>query len=452
MILLRPTINFYYDNIVDGIPVPNGVKDYKFGKRYSRIPFMSATERRTNKQVRRNTYFYNVMKVNNVNVNIYTKGKFPKNTYYPLELEKYDSGPSLVEIIPSKTLQRLKKGNLKVLILFQQYVGNHILMRSLKDRVDKLIRHGVPIKNIHVVLGDLRISYQELFKDIKVYGFDWWQIAHQITCKSRYGIEDYHWVSMESYDMKLTEEQIKKEQFDLDKWHPLYLFSAYTGKKTLQNTSLISELKIRNLLNLGEYSFNLFGKDKNYINKIVIDPYRGQEYKQEKEKIINELAKHTKVLDYTGDVIENNTRIIDAKNLHHSVVSIISDSFIPTFDKSYLSETNALFASRTVWQHLATGHPFMVIGSLGIHRYLNSEGYFSPTEIFNELFDRISNLAVKTTHIIDELEKLSNMQVHEIQAVIDSTKEFMAVNKKKFYERSHTWKFYELFTELENER
>jgi hypothetical protein len=29
MILVRPTINLYYDKIVNGVPIPNGVTKYK---------------------------------------------------------------------------------------------------------------------------------------------------------------------------------------------------------------------------------------------------------------------------------------------------------------------------------------------------------------------------------------------------------------------------------------
>ena len=38
MIPLRPTINLYYDKIIDEMPVPNGVSDYAFSNDTYRIP------------------------------------------------------------------------------------------------------------------------------------------------------------------------------------------------------------------------------------------------------------------------------------------------------------------------------------------------------------------------------------------------------------------------------
>ena len=133
MILVRPTINLYYDNIVNGTPVPNGITRYKINKQYN-IPVMSSLEH--SDQVVKTTYFYNVMKANEVTVNLFTKKETASNLFYPLELSKTAVQNKLVDIIPPKTLSRIKKRKMKLLLLYQQWMGNYKFMQNLKERVD----------------------------------------------------------------------------------------------------------------------------------------------------------------------------------------------------------------------------------------------------------------------------------------------------------------------------
>jgi hypothetical protein len=85
-------------------------------------------------------------------------------------------------------------------------------------------------------------------------------------------------------------------------------------------------------------------------------------------------------------------------------------------------------------------------------KYLNNEGYFSYVDIFNEAYDSVTDLAIKVNLIADEIERLSKLSKEEIQHKIKLTKPFILANKKRFYEKQHTWKFYDLFKEMEYER
>jgi len=438
MTLVRPTINLYYDNFIDGKPVPNGVSKYKLNKEYF-IPVMSSTE--PNDQVIKTTYFYNVMKVNQVTVNLFTKDQTASNLFYPLELSKTSFRTRLVDVIPQKTLDKIKQKKMKLLLLYQPWIGDYKLMQTLKNRVDVLIRNEVPIEQIYLVTGDINCAYQEMFGKIKVFGIDWWQIAYQLTCKTKYQNDDYHWISFLPADIKLTKDQAKRKIFNGDNWNnPTTLFTSLTGEFSTHSLALVSELIVRNLLNKNNTEFNIVkNKHINLDSKVFIDKNASQDYITLKQAAIDQLLDETLTIE-------------DLKlSLENSLFALVSEPFSPKLDKKYLSETNALWVSPRVWEGIAQGYPFIVLGSLSTMRYLNNEGYFSYVDLFNESYDSVSNLAVKVNLIANEIDRLSKLSNEEVKERIKLTKPFIEANKKKFYDKTHTWKFYDLFKEMQYE-
>jgi hypothetical protein len=430
MILVRPTINLYYDNIVNGTPVPNGITRYKINKQYN-IPVMSSLEH--SDQVVKTTYFYNVMKANEVTVNLFTKKETASNLFYPLELSKTAVQNKLVDIIPPKTLSRIKKRKMKLLLLYQQWMGNYKFMQNLKERVDVLIRNDVPAGQIYLVTGDINCAYQELFDKVKVFGIDWWQIAYQLTCKSKYQNIDYHWVSL------LLDDEVR-ENFNINNWNnPSLTFTALTGDLSMHSLATITELAARKLLDKGCYEFNIKkNKHLNLDSNIFTDDPLSTDAMSRKDIINNLLS--------TSVNIENTTQ-----SLEDSVFAIIAEPFAPMLDKKYLSETNALWVSTNVWKAIAQGYPFIVVGSLSTMQYLNNEGYFSYVDLFNETYDSVSDLKIKLNLIMTEIDRISKLSNEDINNRINLTKPFIEANKKKFYDKKHTWKFYDLFKEMQYE-
>jgi hypothetical protein len=430
MTLVRPTINLYYDNIVNGIPVPNGVTRYKINTQYN-IPVMSSLE--YSDQILKTTYFYNVMKANEVTVNLFTKRDLAPNLFYPLELSKTTVQNRLIDIIPLKTLTRIKKRKMKLLLLYQQWMGDYKFMQNLKERVDILIRNGIPTDQIYIVTGDINCAYQELFDKIKVFGIDWWQIAYQLTCKSKYQNIDYHWVSF------LLDDKVR-ENFNINNWNnPSLTFTALTGDLSMHSLATITELESRKLLDKGRYEFNIKkNKNLNLDHKIFADDPASTQAVSKKDIINNLLS--------TSVTIENTSH-----SLEDSVFAIIVEPFTPMLDKTYLSETNAVWVSPNIWEAIAQGYPFIVVGSLSTMRYLNNEGYFSYVDLFNETYDSVSDLKIKLNLIMIEVDRLSKLSREEINNRIILTKPFIEANKKKFYDKKHTWKFYDLFKEMEYE-
>jgi hypothetical protein len=440
MTLVRPTINLYYDKIVNGNPVPNGVKDYKLSRSAPEgIPYMSSNELKKNDQVVRTTYFYNAMKVNNVNVNLFTKKETATNLFYPLEISRAGQNLHITSVIPTKTLERIKKKKMKLLLLYQQWIGDYHLIRTLRERINAVQQYGIPSEQIYLVMGDVNCAYQELLGSIKVFGIDWSQIAAQITYKTRYLGEDLHWVSMSPTDILITDSM--RDDEIISNWNsPSMLFTAFTQQPTNQAIAILSELLINDLLDKGHYDLNTTQRKKfNVDDKIFVDKNWPDELKTKKKEAIFKIINSDSTIPKIKESLED------------SVLSIIIEPFVPTLDINYLSETNALWISSNVWKSIAIGHPFIVVGSLSTMRYLNNEGYFSYVDLFSETYDSVSNLAIKTNLISTEIKKLSKLTTDEIKEKIELSKPFIEANKKKFYDKKHTWKFYDLFKEMQYE-
>jgi hypothetical protein len=50
-----------------------------------------------------------------------------------------------------------------------------------------------------------------------------------------------------------------------------------------------------------------------------------------------------------------------------------------------------------------------------------------------------------------EIDRISKLSKEDINNRINLTKPFIEANKKKFYDKKHTWKFYDLFKEMQYE-
>jgi hypothetical protein len=306
-------------------------------------------------------------------------------------------------------------------------------MQNLKERVDVLIRNEISSDQIYLVTGDINCAYQELFDKVKVFGIDWWQIAYQLTCKSKYQNVDYHWISL------LLDDEVR-ENFDINNWNnPSLTFTALTGDLSMHSLATLTELAARKLLHNGCYEFNVKkNKHLNLDSKIFTDDSLSNNEMLKKDIINNLLS--------TSANIENTTQ-----SLEDSVFAIIAEPFTPMLDKKYLSETNALWVSTNVWKAIAQGYPFIVVGSLSTMRYLNNEGYFSYVDLFNETYDSVSDLKIKLNLIMIEIDRISKLPKEDIINRINLTKPFIEANKKKFYDKKHTWKFYDLFKEMQYE-
>ena len=448
MIHLHPTINLYYDKIVDETPIPNGVSSYDFTKDVYRIPY----NKDRNHPINEVTAFYNAMKVLEVpNVNLFSGKETAKNLFYPLELgpgRKWDV--DFLEIIPEKIIGKIRKGQMKLLIIAPRISHDYYVLWKLRQRLDYMSSKGITREMIFIVLGDLNRTYRKLFDNPNVYGIDWWQIYAQISYKSRYGLKDWHWVFKEYPSSMLKEDQIEEENFQLENWNPKRIFTALTGNTAIHNVSFISEIIYNSLDKFGEYSYNLEGysEPKDYKDFRITDRSVGSEYVEAKRKIISELSTVSKSIDATYDSIRKDPLRLHKSIYEDSLINIVSGSYSPMFDKNYLDEIDVISPGLGMWRQLAKGHPFMALGCLNTMGYISNEGYFLPTQLTNHHYDRVASTPEKVRLMCESIAQLSDLTSIEIKDKVTELIPFMKKNKEKFFDKPNKRKFEKLFREM----
>ena len=447
-------INLYYDNIFEGNPVPNCTKRWELSDGKVRLPVLTSRELHSPETViKSTTTFYNAMRYYKVKVNLFTGKQTAKNLFYPVELNGMVKR-SIYKAIPPKTLSKIKKKKMKLLLLWPEGGVGVNTMWDLKATIGELHGKDVPQEQICLVTSELNGAYKSLLKGIDMYAIDWWQIATQLTYKSRYGDEDLHWITREDTDNPLVGVDKNIEYFDIDNWdykNRKKLFVSYTGKESIQNTGLVSELIKRDLFDSGYVSYKLFEdtyEPSGSELQRIIDYRDSDSQVATKEKIIKKLADKKYVVDYDGKTFDRSKYKFRNAPLYGSAFSIISEKFVPFYKKQYLSELNALHVTSTTWRHVAMGHPFLVLGCVNTMGYLNNEGYFSLTDMIEESYDRISDLTKKIDAMCKQVERLSKLSDEHLNNLIEKSIPFLKENKRRFYYRDHKEKFLELFREM----
>ena len=167
-------INFYYDTITPSGPVPNGVANYCIDEEYWPHPFGDSTAQDGLVEVI-SSFYYSMLK-NDCEVTLFTGvcNYLGEHLFYPFEVSY-----GMNVCVPQTTLDYIRSGKMKILILGQTLQGYTDIMR-LKNISEMFMRMNIPSKSIIIVTGDVNNSYQELLQPCKTYGIDWWQIEARL--------------------------------------------------------------------------------------------------------------------------------------------------------------------------------------------------------------------------------------------------------------------------------
>jgi len=94
------------------------------------------------------------------------------------------------------------------------------------------------------------------------------------------------------------------------------------------------------------------------------------------------------------------------------------------------SDVDSLFVTEKTVYPLLLGKPFLVASCTGFHRYLDSLGFQSYTELFDYSFDLEPNETLRFSMIADNLRKLSTIPLSDLNALAESVREKVEYNKK----------------------
>ena len=427
-------INFYYDRIIEEGPVPNGIDEYFIDKWQWPLPFGNQKAMPIVKII--SSFYYTMLK-NDCNIELFTDENICSNLFYPLEVNSF--GVNLN--IPEKTFEYLRDSKIKLLFLGLEFQGRQQLL-WLKNLADKFLSTGISYNNIFIVTSDLNNSYKKLLRPYKTYSLDWWQIESRLIicdkfCKKKYTDFKYrHFLEASILPIK---------EFDLDKFKPKKLFDSVSKTSTIHRLCLISELIVNNLDKDGIINYvpinytdpNLVDYKINYDTDVnLLDTFRNDEYLERKRETLS-------LLQEEGINLELCDNISYYKN---SLFTIVTPSFAAHKNLEYMDEINSLFTTFEIWQLIALGKPFIVLGSCQLIKYLNREGYFTFYDIINEEYDTFLDFPKRAKLICDQLIRIRDSC--DTEKKLEQVKEFTQINREKYLGRTHQVKFLELFDEM----
>lgn len=427
-------INLYYDRFAGNYPVPNGCVEYDIAIAKEEVPYVMDKS-----SVQPVTMFYHTMKAEGVEVNLNVN-----NSYYPLEIS-FQHRTTFIDKIPKATLKKLINKDLKLLLLYQEEGADIYTMTQLKNVADEFNNANVPADNIYIVNGDLNKAYKTFFKPYKIYGIDWWQIKHKLTCLSRYGEGQYEYTSHRTYDAKL--ENTNKENFVIDEWkNPTKKFLCFNGNNRFHRLGLVSEIIARGLLDKGYVSYDIYNQSCSQIaddDLRIVNKEKPTNYVRKKIEAIKWLNKNKLVVDYDSNDFWKDDRRYDSKFFYDTCFSIVSETYAGHCDENYPLQQYVLWTTEKTWKPIAIGHPFMVLGSVGTLKYLKTEGYKTFGMLFDEDYDNELDLIERIEMICNNIDRAKIKNIDEIKYVVK-------YNKELFYSKNHSNKFYNLFKEMNN--
>jgi len=96
---------------------------------------------------------------------------------------------------------------------------------------------------------------------------------------------------------------------------------------------------------------------------------------------------------------------------YFNVVTETHHDIEPDFD--------SLFITEKICKALIT-QPFILVGNVGMLEYLRNKGFETYSELFDESYDLITNPNERLNFVLDEVEKVCNMDIEELEKIYKS--------------------------------
>ena len=308
-------------------------------------------------------------------INIYNDGYFQDN---------YDIGFSTIS---EKYITDIREGRAKIVLffVFEGYsgsFGNTDFEMIEKWRIDA----GLPENSVVYVNGNL--------------------MSNQIVNSKGYGFQARGVHNFEPWN-KYYETQV----VDFKPVDEKYLFLSYNRQPRVHRIRFAIDLLKQQLFDKGLFSLNSFSYD--------FDSDTPQEH-------VDFLKNNTPfIIDERYDLNFNLAVNITKEDYEKTFVSVVTET---------LTIPNTLFFSEKMWKPIMVGHPFLLLGNQHSLRYLKDLGYKTFDKWFNEDYDSSFDSDTRSRMITNELKRLSDKSIDELQAMRLEMKEVCEFNQKRYKE------------------
>ena len=203
-------------------------------------------------------------------------------------------------------------------------------------------------------------------------------------------------------------------------------FLFYNGKIRIHRLLAHKEITERNLDKFGlisfigdthvktEHSMKFYKKQLQSLN--ILDNYM-QDYLDNWKPIF---------LDKKGsEFTYHNQNATEVEHYTKTHLSLVSEMSVTT-----------RFLTEKIYKPILNSHPFLILGGKGVLATLQSMGYYTYPEIFNEDYDNEPNPKLRVLKVIDELQKFCNLSSSDKESKVKQVMHKVDYNKNHFIERA----------------
>lgn len=329
----------------------------------------------------------------------------------------------LKDIIPTKILENLKTGKVKILVsLIHDPNYDHVNMRNFELKMNTL---GIDGTNIIFLSGSKFDEYFHMHPESKIKIYSGHLFLQQVPIM----MKEFPRIGNLGYMCELVEE------IDLDE-NKIRPYKFLCNNKTMEKEHRASMAYFaikHNLLDSGKFSFiQKINKDtlKSKISKIIDNPI--QKYIEKIESILPyELDTH--------HLSPNEKTNFGATN---NMKDWYSDTYINLVTETFFG--NNVFLSEKIFKPLSNLQPFIVLGDYKTLAELKRLGFKTFEPFIDESYDLEINPKERIKKIEIEIEKLKNKSIEEIHNWYYSIKDILLYNQKHLY----SFEQYECFEEI----
>lgn len=354
--------------------------------------------------------------------------------YYHIEIAWIDQAMiyrNIFEWIDDDVLNLIKDRtqNLRLLLWFPTE-GFSLSMPRFIEIIDFCIKDlFIPPEKVYFVFGDINIEKNyERWKSkwslspINVYGFDSFEASYHNECRM---LESDGYIEMFPRD----EDRIK----NLNKFRKKrFIFRNANPRK--HRLYFAAQLKSKGLLEKSFYSWlNRYHKPSPDTYDEIIRTYSTDlsTHYDLKNHMIDFMDNSPYIVDYDASNIGDdlNQRILQPNMFIDSYFTFVTET---TFDNH--DNENVLFLTEKIYQPIVQYHPFIIAACPGTLEYMRNYGYKTFPELFDEEYDIELDLKQRTRMILDNIERVSNMEIDKLNEIYysDHFQEKLIHNKNLF--------------------
>jgi hypothetical protein len=271
---------------------------------------------------------------------------------------------------------------------------------------------SIPPEKVYFVFGDINIEEnynkwknKRFLSPINVYGFDSFEASYHNECRILES-DGYKEMFPREEDRVRNLNKVRDKRFIFRNANPRHHRLYFAAK-----------LKSMGLLEKFFYSWlNRYHTPSEDMYDSIIRTYNSDpaEHFDIKIHMKEFIDRSPYIIDHDASNIGEglNQRVLQPKMFSDSYFTFVTET---TFDNH--NRENVLFLTEKIYQPIVQYHPFIVAACPGTLKYMKKHGYETFPELFDESYDQEQDLKKRTKLVLDNIERVSNMDVNDLNSI-----------------------------------